>query len=75
MVKQKKQRTHPAPENIGDHMEENLETIRKLRLCDDDFFEKVMEDKDACQELLRVLMSDPKLIVVEAGVQKNVKNL
>ena len=43
-------------------------------MCDDDFFEKVMEDKGACQELLRVLMSDPKLIVVEAGVQKNVKN-
>ena len=75
MGRQKKQRTHPAPENIGDHMKENLETIRKLRLCDDDFFEKVMEDKDACQELLRVLMSDPKLLVVEAGVQKNVKNL
>ena len=29
MGRQKKQRTHPAPENIGDHMKENLQTIRK----------------------------------------------
>lgn len=55
------------------------EAIREriARLCpiDDVFFEKLMEDKEVCEEILRVILEDEKLAVVSVIPQKSVKNL
>lgn len=49
--------------------------VGKLRLIDDTFFEKVMEDKETCEEVIRVIMEDPKLRVKEVYPQEPIHNL
>ena len=55
------------------------ETIKEriARLCpiDDVFFEKLMEDKEVCEEILRVILEDEKLMVSSVTPQKSIKNL
>jgi len=58
--------------------EKNMELrqiVEELRLIDDTFFEKVMEDKETCEEVIRVIMEDPKLSVKEVNPQEPVHNL
>lgn len=58
--------------------EKNLELrqlVEELRLIDDTFFEKVMEDRETCEEVIRVIMEDPKLSVKEVNPQEPIHNL
>ncbi len=41
------------------------EEAKKLNLIDDLMFRKMAEDGDFCQEILRVIMNDPQLVVVK----------
>lgn len=54
---------------------EQLKLISKLRLIDDVFFEKLMEDPEACEELLQVIMDNPKLRIKKDTVtgQKSIR--
>ncbi len=45
------------------------EEAKKLNPIDDLMFRKMAEDKDFCQEILRVILNDSKLIVLEAKAQ------
>lgn len=49
--------------------------VEQLRLIDDTFFEKVMEDKDVCEEVIRIIMEDPGLSIREVNPQESVHNL
>lgn len=39
------------------------------------FFEKVMEDKDVCEEVIRIIMEDPGFSIKEVKPQESVHNL
>lgn len=51
------------------------EIVQKLRPIDDAFFQKLMEDRMVCQEILRVILEDPDLAVEKVVPQNSVKNL
>ena len=47
---------------------EQLEIVKKLRPIDDCFFEVMMEDPDACEELLQVILENPLLRIKKNSV-------
>ena len=57
--------------------EEVLQIIKNLRLIDDVLFEKFMEDYEACEELLQVILENPHLKVKSETLvaQKSLRNL
>ena len=55
--------------------ERNLKLIRSLRLIDDDFMEKVFEDKACAELLLRIILERDDLTVQSVHGQHVVKNL
>lgn len=57
--------------------EEVLQIIKNLRLIDDVLFEKLMEDYEACEELLQVILENPHLKVKSETLvaQKSLRNL
>lgn len=61
-------------DQIGD-LERRKRIISKLRMIDDIFFQKMFEDRAACEEILRVCMEDPALKVLEVVPQRELKNL
>lgn len=61
-------------DQIGD-LERRKKIISKLRMIDDIFFQKMFEDRAACEEILRVCMEDPALKVLEVVPQRELKNL
>ena len=44
-------------------MEDLNEVVQQLRLIDDIFFEKVMEDRETCEEVIRIIMESPELSI------------
>ena len=50
--------------NSEKSVQEKLDVIRKFTLMDDVFFEVFAQDKLAVQEMLRVILSEPNLIIV-----------
>ena len=52
-----------------------LEKVKQLRPIDDVFFEKIIEDKGVCEEILRVILEDDKLQVLSVTPQSSMKNL
>ena len=54
---------------------ETLEKVKRLKPIDDVFFERLMESKRVCQEILRVILNDDKLIVKSVVAQRDVQNL
>ena len=48
---------------------------QKLNPIDDDLFKKMAEDSEFCQEIIRVILGDLELQVVELKDQHSVKNL
>lgn len=54
---------------------ETLEKVQRLRPIDDVFFERLMENKKVCQEILRVILNDDKLIVKTVVAQRGIQNL
>ncbi len=54
---------------------ELVEQIAKFRPIDDTFFEVLADDVDFCQEILRIILEDDKLLVESVNVQRGVRNL
>lgn len=54
---------------------EKLERVKDFRLIDDVFFEVFAQDKEACQEILRVILEDAGLIVTDVIVQSSERNI
>lgn len=54
---------------------ETLEKVKRLRPIDDVFFERLMENGKVCQEILRVILNDDKLIVKTVVAQRDIQNL
>ena len=61
----------------GDKMtlEEKKEQVRNFRPIDDTFFEVLADDVGVCQEMLRIILEDEKLIVKDVIVQSSERNL
>ena len=49
--------------------------IDRMNLFDNTFFSVALSDKKACEHILRILMKDPKLKVLEVQTQKQVSQL
>ena len=56
-------------------LEEKKQYVQKFNVFDDSFFEMVAKDKDAVEDILRIILHDPKLIVTKLIPQNSVKNL
>jgi len=54
---------------------DTLEKVKSLKPIDDVFFERLMENKNVCQEILRVILNDDTLIVKSVVAQRDVQNL
>lgn len=54
---------------------EKLQKVRNLRPIDDVFFEVLAKNKGVCQEMLRVILEDGKLIVSDVIVQSSERNI
>ncbi len=54
---------------------ETLEKVQRLRPIDDVFFERLMENKLVCQEILRVILNDDGLVVKSVVAQRDIQNL
>ena len=55
--------------------EEKKAKIKDLRPIDDVFFEVLASEKAVCQEILRTILEDPLLVVLDVIVQSSVRNL
>ena len=55
--------------------EEYAAWARKLNPIDDALFKKMAEDMDFCQEIIRVILNDPDLQILELKDQDSVHNL
>lgn len=60
---------------INKSIQEKRAVIEKFTLMDDIFFEAFADDKKAIQEMLRVILDDPKLVVLEVITQRKIRNL
>lgn len=54
---------------------EKLDIVQNLRPIDDVFFEAIAEDTGVCEEILRTILEDPKLTVLEVITQSSEKNI
>lgn len=54
---------------------EDLQRLRGFRLLDDDFMTKVFEDISCAELLLRIILNDEGIRVLEAHSQRGIKNL
>lgn len=61
--------------NLQKKHEEDLQRIKGFRLLDDDFMNKVFEDKECTEFLLRVILDRDDLEVLEVHGQYMIKNL
>lgn len=52
-----------------------MEKIKDLRPIDDVFFEELAQNKQVCQEMLRVILEDDKLVVNSVTTQSSKNNL
>lgn len=55
--------------------QEDLQRLRGFRLLDDDFMTKVFEDISRAELLLRIILNDEGIRVLEAHSQRGIKNL
>lgn len=55
--------------------QEDLQRLRGFRLLDDDFMTKVFEDIACAELLLRIILNDEGIRVLEAHSQRGIKNL
>ena len=56
-------------------LEEKIEQVKNFRPIDDTFFEVLADDIGVCQEMLRIILEDEKLIVKDVIVQSSERNL
>ena len=57
------------------NLEEKKEQVKNFRPIDDTFFEVLADDIGVCQEMLRIILEDEKLIVKDVIVQSSERNL
>ena len=55
--------------------QEDLQRLRGFRLLDDDFMTKVFEDIQCAELLLRIILNDEGIHVLEVHSQRGIKNL
>ena len=55
--------------------QEDMQRLRGFRLLDDDFMTKVFEDISCAELLLRIILNDEGIRVLEAHSQRGIKNL
>ena len=60
---------------MNDVAQDRLALIRSLNAMDDQFFRKLAEDEDVCEEILRTVLDDDCLTVEESIVQDSLNNL
>lgn len=58
-----------------DRINKIIERVRQLRPIDDAMFKKLAESKDVCQEILRVILDDNKLVVDEVISEDSIANI
>lgn len=56
-------------------MEEKKVFVQKFNIFDDAFFEVVTKDKAAVEDILRIILHDPNLVVAQLFPQNSIKNL
>lgn len=56
-------------------LEEKKAFVKRFNVFDDAFFEMVAKDKDAVEDILRIIFHDPELEIIELIPQSSVKNL
>lgn len=56
-------------------LEEKIKYVQQFNVFDDTFFEMVAKDKEAVEDILRIILHDPELIVTKLIPQNSVKNL
>lgn len=61
--------------NRMDSYEERRNKVRRFQLTSDIFFCKVLEDKEACQEVVRILLGHPSLVVKDVKTQYSIRNI
>jgi hypothetical protein len=54
---------------------EKMEKVRDFRPIDDVFFEVLAQNPKVCQEILRVILEDDALTVIDVVVQSDERNL
>ena len=54
---------------------EIVKTAKEYNLIDNILFTKAAENKDFCQEILRTVCEDPKLVVIKNTAQRKMQNL
>lgn len=55
-------------------LEEQMALVQSLNVIDDMFFHKIAEDKEVCEETLRIILEMPKLRVIQSQVQRFLRN-
>lgn len=58
-----------------DRIEDLIKRVRQLRPIDDAMFKKLAESKEVCQEILRVILNDKKLVVNEVISEASIANI
>ena len=58
-----------------DRVNELIKRVRLLRPIDDAMFKKLAESREVCQEILRVILDDKKLIVEEVISEDSIANI
>lgn len=56
-------------------LQEKIDKVKDLRPIDDVFFEVLAQNKDVCQEILRVILEDDNLIVESVITQSSEQNI
>ena len=56
-------------------LEQKKQKVQDFRPIDDVFFEVLADDELFCQEILRIILEDEKLIVNDVIVQSSERNL
>lgn len=56
-------------------LEEKIERIKGFRPIDDVFFGVIAENREVCEEMLRTILEDPKLVVEDVIAQKDERNI
>lgn len=56
-------------------LEEKKAFVRQFNVFDDTFFEMVAKDKDAVEDILRIIFHEPEMKIIELIPQNSVKNL
>ena len=55
--------------------EQQKALVQRMNIIDDQFFQKIAEDKEVCEELLQILLEKPDLQIIEAQTQRKLPNL